>query len=53
LSELSVGLRIKSIFAPSISPEFYNQTDRVESSNMVSKLGGLEFEPWSHIFRCV
>jgi hypothetical protein len=44
---------IKGLITHSISPKFYSWTDRRGSSNMVSESGGLEFEPWPRIFRCM
>jgi hypothetical protein len=41
---------IKNSLAPSISLESYSRTDRGRSFNMVSDVGGFEFEPQPHIF---
>jgi hypothetical protein len=43
---------IKGSFALSISHVFYNLTGRRGSSNMISGLWGIEFEPRPRIFRC-
>jgi hypothetical protein len=41
----NVGLRIKDPLTPSISPKFYSRTGRWGSYNLVSEVGGIEFEP--------
>jgi hypothetical protein len=40
---------IKSSLIPSILPEFYSWTDRGGRYNVISELGGIEFEPQPHI----